>query len=199
MRSSRDQTIRTTSAALVVAGLLALAGCGGGGADADADPGPSPSPSTAGSTPTGSAGDSPTPGAAAATGKVFPSRYFTARAPEGWDVRVVSKDFALSAGKGIEHIDIGIAPVGAAQLPLDRQAHIAVQSAVGFAHPDYLDPVTLGGQPAWKVVGGSGSEVDGMVGTTRDGHAVSVLVRTFGSRRENEQVLRSVVASFEWK
>ncbi len=210
--TSRDRTARaglatlTTLAATVVAATVGLAGCAAD--DGAADPAPSgsssasgsPSASTSASTSaTASASASAITGVPPATGKPIETSYFTVRAPEHFGVDVMGKDFSIAVNGPGADIGIGIVDLNGHEYDLRQLARYQRSSAYGLEHAPLGRTTTMGGEPAYFLLASKPGLVVSEAGLTHAGHIVHLTVTSYGTKAENLRILRSMLATWQWK
>lgn len=201
--TSRDRTAPAAPAALPLAALLlvattTLAGCSGGD-DADARPQPTAASSTGGSE-SGSPSASASSGAGVrpATGKLVETSYFTARAPEHYQVDVMGKDFSIAIS-GAADIGIGIIPESGAEPTLAQLAR-RERSRVGALRKAPLGrTTTMDGEPAYLLVASEPYRVTSEAGLYHDGRFVHLTVNSYDTRAQNLRLLESILATWQWK
>ena len=195
--TSRDRTSTAGLAALALAATMALTSCGSGDSKADA---------SASATPSGSVSTSPSPsdsgstGVAPATGKLIETSWFTVRAPEHSKVDVMGKDFHIDATGPAGHVTFGIIPLGAgheytvAQLARHMRGFLP-----GLEHADLGQTTTIDGEPAYLLTSKEQYHVSSDAGLTHGGQIIHMSVSTYGSRSQNLRMLKSVLATWQWK
>lgn len=200
--TSRDRKRRRTHAALAALALTlvpALTACGDTSDGAAADP-PASSGTPAGSSASRSA--SPSASAAPATGKAVETSWFRARAPQGWQVVETVPDLATYARKpGTDSfISFGAIETYGNAFTLDQLAHHSLRSNSWARNPSILGETTLAGEPAYHLRGpvGGGLFAD-VYGALHQGRQVELDIETGGSAAEHQEVVDSVLASWQWK
>ncbi|NYD43665.1 hypothetical protein [Nocardioides panaciterrulae] len=201
-------------ATLAVAATVGLAGCAD---DGRADPGPSASSGPTAGSPTGSASGSPDasagtsagtsadnsagafPGVDPAAGPAIETSYFTARAPRHFRVKVMAEDFSISVNGPGADIGIGIVALNGHQYSLRELARYQRSSAYGLEHAPLGRTTTMGGEPAYLLLASRPGLVVSEAGLTHDGHIVHLTVTSYGEKAENLRLLRSILATWQWK
>jgi hypothetical protein len=187
------------TAAPAVAGVILTAALASGCSDDDPpDAGPSDSPSTS-SSPT----DSAAPSVAPAGGKVLATDTFTAKAPRGWSTRrggtsLAVQVFAFSPDE-LTFVAIADGPA-VNDDTIDERAQEVARSDEFDRAPKVMEPVMIDGVEAYRVAGdvGNGSYII-EVGTITGGQDVNLRLETFNiSPEESQQILDSVLASWQW-
>lgn len=199
--TSRDRTRAWSLSALLAATLL-LAGCGGDD-QADAQPQPSPSSTVEGS-PSGSASDSASAssssstGVAPATGKVIDTSLFTMRAPEHYRVQIVDEDFAASLTGPEANISVAVVDNNGHEPPLRQLAREERQLTSGLQHAP-VRTTTVGGERAYLLAAGDSMQYETEVGLNHAGSFVHLNVSSVRGRSVNLRLLRSMLATWQWK
>jgi len=188
---------------LIVAALLALAGCGDDPtSEVDNEPTEQASPSVD-PTGTGEPTESlpPTsPTVQPATGKLLELSNVSVRVPEGFqpdppDLSYLR--FAFERG-GIQSIALGNTPAVNEDLSLREQARISIRNNVYDQPPSVLEPVEIGGIAMYHYAGKiNPNEYVEEYGAVHDGSQVSVNfgLATTSPEAEREELVASVMAS----
>jgi hypothetical protein len=190
--------VRLTAAPAVAGVVLTAALATGCGDDDPPDADPSKSPSTS-SSPTESA----EPSVAPADGKLLATDTFTANAPRGWSTRrggtsLAVQVFAFSPDE-LTFVAISDGPA-VNDDSIDERAQEVARSDEFDRAPKVMEPVTIDGVEAYRVAGdvGNGSYII-EVGTITGGQDVNLRLETFNvSPEESQQILGSVLASWQW-
>ena len=192
-RSGRCRT------ALVGAALLSLllAGCGGEASSSGHDPSAVPSDATTST--------SPGPTVEPATGGVVDTSFFSAHAPKGWEVDEMVPDFITVADErdGYSHVAFGISKTYGYPFTLARLARNTISShSLNRKDLDVDLHSSLAGEPAYRLSGkrrGGGDVVE--YGVDYQDRHITVFFELYAplSRRQQSQLVDSVLASWQWK
>ena len=195
--TSRDRAATAGLAALLVAGTMSLGGCGSGDDKADARPQPS------GAATTRSSSTSPSPsvssGVEPATGKLVDTRWFTARAPRGYDVVVSGEDFSISAGGPDADVHFSMIGMNGRELSLSQLARDTREYVPGLDHAAVGRRTTLDGEPAYLMTASKPFNHVTDVGLERDGTKIHLGVTSYGSRAAHQKIVDSILATWQWK
>lgn len=195
------------AARLAVALLLVgtTSACSGDEPGNGADPSPS-SPSTESSEPSETPESSETePAVEPANGRVHETPQFTMRAPKGWRVQYEISDTIeftsgppKSDGPASEADPFGLVTIEAAA---ESQPLSLDQAAKGSSLPIPRRADTeLGGEAAYLLASNKAAFSDQELGLWYDGVVVRVLFRLGGgSKADRQELVDSVVATWEWK
>ena len=199
--TSRVRGTTAGLAGLLIAGTVTLAGCGGGDEKADARPDPTPSSadrsSSTSPTPSAGSGAGSSPDVPPATGKVIDTDYFTARAPEHYQVDKLGP-FTITVN-GAADIGIGTIDSDGDKPSLEQLARQA-RSRVDRLKRSPLDrTVTMGGEPAYLLLASRPYNVTSEAGLIHGAHWFYVTVDSYHGRAENLRILQSILASWQWK
>lgn len=191
----RRRRAATALAGLAFAFLPALTACGDSSDGARADP-----PARSG-TPAGSSA-SPSASVAPATGRAVETSWFRARAPQGWQVVETVPDLATYARKpgSDSFISFGVVETYGNTFTLAQLAHHSLRSNSWARKPSIVAETTLAGEPAYHLRGpvGGGLFAD-VYGALHQGRQVELDIETEGPAAEHQQVVDSVLASWQWK
>lgn len=194
--TSRVRAATAGLTALLVAGTVTLAGCSSSDDEAEARPEPTPSPSDRSST-SSTPSASSSPDVPAATGKLIDTDYFTARAPEHYQVEKLGP-FTITVN-GAADIGIGTIDSNGDKPSLERLARQA-RSRVDRLKKSPLDKtVTMGGEPAYLLLASRPYNVTSEAGLIRGDHWFYVTVDSYHDRADNLRILESILASWQWK
>ena len=193
--TSRDRTAAGL-AALLVAASVALTGCGDGDDTADAHPRPTSSSSGSASP---SAGASSGTGVAAATGEPIDTSYFTVRVPERYRVDVQGRDFSYAVTGPAGTMNLGIISDSGPVPSLPQLAREERAKVERLAKAPLGATTTIDGEPAYLLVASGPTLVTSEAGLYHGSHLVYLTIDTYGSRAQNLRILRSMLASWQWK
>lgn len=201
--TSRDRSPAVGLATLALVATTALTSCGGGDSKADASSEPTTSDSVSVSPSTSPSG-SPSPSAssssavAPATGKQIDTSYFTVRAPKHYQVHVQGKDFSYAIS-GAADIGIGIIAESGDTPTLDQLARRIRSQVDSLKKAPLGRTTTIDGEPAYLLVASEPYHTSSEVGLYRDSHFIHLTIDSYDGRAHNLKLLRSMLATWQWK
>ncbi len=197
----RAPRFRTALCTLTLAGLL-LTGCGDKDAEAATDETPSSPSESPRASDTASSGTASSDAVEPATGKSVETTWYSVRAPRGWQVRVLARNFSIVAQDlhSSAYIAFGITDTYGYHDTLTQLAKANLRTSAWPAKPDLVEETTVAGEPAYHLVGPSGDGFDlDVFGVLHDRQHVSAEFALHGSPQKRQAIVESVLAGWQWK
>lgn len=137
-----------------------------------------------------------------AAGKTVDMKLFSTHVPVGWDVSVTAKNFSVLAydAESGDQISFSVVALAGNDFTLDHLAHQALRYGPWSKTPTIEPETTLAGEPAYHLTGPVGGGLKGeSLGSAYDGNDAEVVSQVSGSDAKLQQVMESVLASWQWK